>query len=200
LNLINKKYCLSVSLISILGLSAAWAQTTPSQPAAAPSVQSARLGFINLERALAEVQEGKVLFGQLQAYIDKKNQELENQRNDIQKRQDQLRAQEKTLSEETKIDLQKDLDERRTKLTRFQEDTSKEIERQQNANIQKIGQKMQPLIQAYAKERNYTAIVIWSPQLYAYVDESVNVTDEIIRRYDAANPVPAATPAAKPKP
>lgn len=179
------------------GLTCAWGQNPPAP--AAPSFQPVRLGFINLERALAEVQEGKNLFGQLQAYIDRKNKELEAQRDEISKKQDQLRAQEKTLSDESKLEFQKDLEERRTRLTRFQEDTSKEIERQQNVNVQKIGQKMQPLIQAYAKEKNLTAIVIWSPQLYAYVDESANVTDDIIKRYDAAFPMPAASaPAAKP--
>jgi outer membrane protein len=170
------------------------------QPAAAgaPALGNARLGFINLERALAEVQEGKSLFGELQAYIDKKNLELKSRQDELTKKQEQLRTQERTLSEETKLELQKDIEERRTNLTRFQEDTSKEIERRQNVNVQRIGQKMQPLIQVYAKEKGLTAIVIWTPQLYAYVDENVNITDEIIKRYDTANPFPA-TPPAKPK-
>ena len=127
----------------------------------------------------------------MQVFIDKKNLELKNRQDELTKKQEQLRTQERTLSEESKLEIQKDLEERRTGLTRFQEDTSKEIDRRQNANVQRIGQKMQPLIQAYAKEKGLTAIVIWSPQLYAYVDENVNVTDEIIKRYDVQHPFPA---------
>jgi outer membrane protein len=170
------------------------------QPApVVPNLGPARLGFINLERALAEVQEGKSLFGELQVFIDKKNLELKSRQDELTKRQEQLRTQERTLSEESKLEIQKDLEERRTGLTRFQEDTSKEIDRRQNANVQRIGQKMQPIIQAYAKEKGLTAIVIWSPQLYAYVDETVNVTDEIIKRYDVQHPFTAPGAPAKPK-
>jgi outer membrane protein len=189
----------TIAVIVLLALPilvhAAQQQTTSSAPAPGP----ARLGFINLERALAEVQEGKSLFGELQGFIDKKNQELKNRQDDINKRQEQLRTQERTLSEESKLEIQKDIEEKRTALTRFQEDTSKEIDRRQNANVQRIGQKMQPIIQAYAKEKGLTAIVIWSPQLYAYVDETVNVTDEIIKRYDTQNPFTPASAPAKPK-
>lgn len=200
-----KKNAILILSLALAGWSSVWGQNPPAATPAAPPAAAAaalnlgpaKLGFINLERALSEVQEGKQLFGELQTYIDQKNKELEDKRNEIAKKEQQLRAQEKTLSDETKIELQKELDERRTQLTRFQEDTAKEIERRQNVNVQKIGQKMQPLIQAYAKDRNLTAIVIWSPQLYAYVDESVNVTDEIIKRYDSSHPM-AAPPAKKP--
>jgi outer membrane protein len=175
------------------------AQATQQAASVVPSLGAAKLGFINLERALAEVQEGKSLFGELQTFIDKKNLELKNRQDELNKKQEQLRTQERTLSEETKLEMQKDLEERRTGLTRFQEDTSKEIDRRQNANVQRIGQKMQPLIQAYAKEKALTAIVIWSPQLYAYVDENVNVTDEIIKRYDSQYPFAAPGAPAKSK-
>jgi hypothetical protein len=84
---------------------------------------------------------------------------------------------------------------------RFQEDTAKEIERRQNANVAKIGQKMQPLIQEFAREKNLSSVIVWSPQMYAYVDESLNLTDEIVRRYDVKYPVAASStaPPAKPK-
>ena len=194
-----RKSATATAVIVLLALPvfihAAQQQTAPASPNLGP----ARLGFINLERALAEVQEGKSLFGELQGFIDKKNQELKTRQDDLAKRQEQLRTQERTLSEESKLEIQKDIEEKRTALTRFQEDTSKEIDRRQNANVQRIGQKMQPIIQAYAKEKALTAIVIWSPQLYAYVDETVNVTDEIIKRYDSQNPFTPPSAPAKPK-
>jgi outer membrane protein len=189
----------AIAVIVLLALPVLVHAAQQQTASAVPNLGPARLGFINLERALAEVQEGKSLFGELQGFIDKKNLELKTRQDDLSKRQEQLRTQERTLSEESKIEIQKDIEEKRTGLTRFQEDTSKEIDRRQNANVQRIGQKMQPIIQAYAKEKGLTAIVIWSPQLYAYVDETVNVTDEIIKRYDAQHPfAPAGTPA-KPK-
>ena len=189
----------AIAVIVLLALPVLVHAAQQQTASAVPNLGPARLGFINLERALAEVQEGKSLFGELQVFIDKKNLELKNRQDDLSKRQEQLRTQERTLSEDSKLEIQKDIEEKRTGLTRFQEDTSKEIDRRQNANVQRIGQKMQPIIQAYAKEKGLTAIVIWSPQLYAYVDETVNVTDEIIKRYDAQHPFAPASAPAKPK-
>ncbi len=174
--------------------SAVPATTTPT---VAFNPAPARLGFINLERALTDVAEGKQLFGELQGYIDKKNKELEAMQGDITRKENQLRTQTSTLSDDAKAGLQREIEEQRTRLARFQEDTAKDIERRQNANITKIGQKMQPLIQEFAKEQNLSSVIVWSPQIYAYVDESLNVTDVIIKRYDAKYPVAAA--AAKPK-
>ena len=189
----------AIAVIVLLALPVLVHAAQQQTASAVPNLGPARLGFINLERALAEVQEGKSLFGELQVFIDKKNLELKNRQDDLGKRQEQLRTQERTLSEESKLEIQKDIEEKRTGLTRFQEDTSKEIDRRQNANVQRIGQKMQPIIQAYAKEKGLTAIVIWSPQLYAYVDEGVNVTDDIIKRYDTQHPFSPAGAPAKPK-
>ncbi len=178
----------------------------PAAPASAPASVAfdpgpARQGFINLERALMEVAEGKQLFAELQVFIDKKNKELDAMRAEITKKETQVRAQEATLSDEARLSSQRDLEEQRTRLTRFQEDTSKLITDRQNGIIKKIGDKMQGILIAFAKEKKLTSIVIWSPQLYAYVDETLNVTDEIIKRYDVAFPVTssAAAPAAKPK-
>ncbi len=200
----NVKLILFAFLV-LLMLSSVFGQG--AKPAATPAPSSVafdpgpcRQGFINLERALMDVAEGKQLFGELQVFIDKKNKELDAIRNDISRKETQVRAQETTLSDEAKLTSQRDMEEQRTKLTRFQEDTSKLITDRQNGIIKKIGDKMQSIIVGFAKEKKLTSIIIWSPQLYAYVDETLNVTDEIIKRYDVANPAPAAASATTAKP
>ena len=65
-----------LSLLALAcGCGVLFGQAAPAQyPAAAPVVpnfqQPIRMGFINLERAISEVQEGKVLFGLLQNFIE----------------------------------------------------------------------------------------------------------------------------------
>ena len=64
------------------------------------------------------------------------------------------------------------------------------------------GSKLAPLVQQYAKEKNFTLVLDSSSQTtqLTYVDPTTDITDDVIKRYDAmqvssTTPVPGAKPA-----
>ena len=67
-------------------------------------------------------------------------------------------------------------------------------------NFGRIGNKIGPLVQKYAKENNFTIIVDSSNQnsQLIYADPGIDITDDIIKRVDIALAPAAAAPAAAP--
>ena len=159
-----------------------------------------KLGFIDLERALAETDEGKKEFGELQKFYNDKAAEIKGKQDEVEKLKKQMRDQEKTLNEETKASRQQTITRKERDLERDTEDAQRDFESRRNAAINKIGTKMQPLINGIGKEQNYAAIFVYSQQtpLFAYIDvDKYDITNTIIKRYNAAHPMTAAPASSK---
>lgn len=161
-----------------------------------------KIGFIDLERALLQVEEGKKEFGDLEKFVKDKENEAKGKQDAIEKQRQQLTAQDKNLKDDAKAQIQRDIDSKMTELERFTQDTQREIDARRTAAINKIGNKMQPIINALAKDQAYAAILVYSPSspLYAYIDlEKYDVTNAVIERYNkTASPAAAAQPASPP--
>lgn len=196
-------------------LSATWLaaqqQTGQAQPQPAPQqaappqplpAEPAKIGFIDFERALTEVEEGKREFGALQKFVDEKSAELKIKQDELEKLRKQLQTQDRTLNDEARASLQRDIERKETDLRRFTEDTQRDIDSRRNVVVQRIGTKMQPIINSFAKEKGLGAVFVVSNQtvfMYAYLDPAYDITDEVIQRYNQAHPLAPAQAAQPPK-
>ena len=63
---------------------------------------------------------------------------------------------------------------------------------------QRLGQKMQRIINEYAAQNGYVLVIDYRQMPVHYIHKSIDITQDLIRRYDAAYPVPGAAPAAAP--
>jgi Skp family chaperone for outer membrane proteins len=162
-----------------------------------------KVGTLSLIRAIGECSEGKVALGEFQKKVDAKRGELEKMNNEVQGLQKQLQEQARTLNDESRAALSKNIDVKNTELQRAQEDAQKEFGQLQQEIFNRIGSKLMPVLQQYAKENNFAVIVDSSSQTtqVVYADPSIDVTDDIIKRFDAqSGPSTPATSGAKPAP
>ena len=113
-----------------------------------------------------------------------------------------MKSQATTLNQEAGAALARSIEVKTTDLKRSQEDAEKEFNELRNQVFNRIGSKLAPLVQQYAKEKNFTLVLDSSSQTtqLTYVDPTTDITDDVIKRYDAmqvssTSPVPAAKPA-----
>jgi outer membrane protein len=186
--LINRKCVLWLSAFALVMPYRLLAQGTPG-----------KIGLLNVLRAISESSEGKQALGDFQKKADAKREELEKRNNEIQELQKQLQSQARTLNDDSRAALAKSIDSKTTELQRAQDDAQKEFGQLQNEILGRIGNKMGPFVQQYAKENNFTLIVDSSNQnsQVIYYDPAIEITDDIIKRVDAAQAPAAAAPAAK---
>ncbi|MBZ5554399.1 MAG: OmpH family outer membrane protein [Acidobacteriia bacterium] len=160
-----------------------------------------KIAIIDIQQAIANSEEGKKESSVLNAKATAKRAELEKMQKDIESMQKQLQDQATTLNDDAKAQLARQIDQKGKDLQRQQQDAQDEFQGLSQEIVSRIGRKMLKVIEVYASEQGYTAVLdVSSPQsgVLWYAPTS-NITTEIIRRYDAASAKPA-TPAAKPTP
>jgi outer membrane protein len=152
-----------------------------------PSAQN-KVGVINIQAAIANTGEGKKVMADLQKKYEPRQQELQRLQQEIQLIQEQLtRAAE--LSEEEQARLKRESEEKQKLLKRSAEDGQSDFNHDRDEAGAKIGQKMMRVIGNYAQERGFSVILDGAQIPIYYVSKNADVTEDIIKRYDAANPV-----------
>lgn len=181
-------------------------------PAATSS--TGKIGILNIQAAIANTGEGKKALSDLEKKYQPKRLELQKLQQDITSLEDQMQRQQATLSEAEQARLNRQIQEKRKILTRTQEDAQADLSADREDVLSRINQKMGRLIQDFAEQNGYSVIMDLVAPVFStsgqigdaqvpvyYAAAGVDVTQEIIKRYDAANPVAAAEaapPAAPP--
>ena len=162
-----------------------------------------KIGVMNVLRAIVECNEGKQANEEFQKKFEAKREELSKKQKEIETLQQQLKSQAATLNDGARAGLARSLEVKTTELQRSQEDAEKEFNELRNQIFNRIGGKLAPLVQQYAKEKAFTLVLDSSSQTtqLTYVDPATDITDEVVKRYDAmqvssSSPAPASKPAA----
>jgi outer membrane protein len=162
-----------------------------------------KVGVINMNAAIASSAEGKKAIADLQKKYQPRQQELERLQQEIQAIQDKLTKQSPALSDDEQRRMNRDLEDKQKQLKRSTDDAQADFAADRDETVKRIGQKMLKVIGDYAKENGLTLVVDEVQIPVYYVADGTDITAEILKRYDAANPVsdasaPAPKPAAKP--
>jgi outer membrane protein len=184
-------------LIALTALLAVLVGPLSLRAQSAPSAQN-KIGVINIQAAIANTAEGKKVFTDLQKKYQPRQQELQRLQQEIQAIQDQLTKQSATLSEEEQGRLSREAEEKQKLLKRSSEDAQTDFNHDRDEAINKVGQKMVKIINDYASQNGF-ALVLDDAQIPIYfASKDIEITEEIVKRYDAANPMAEAGVTAKP--
>lgn len=186
----------TTALAALLLAPAAFAQGQPA--AAAPS----KIGILNVTAAVFNTAEGKQGLAELQSKFAPQQTELGNLQRQIQDAQRRLQEGQSSLSDEDKARLQGQIEIWSRSYQRKSDELQEMITFERNDLGGRILKKMEPVIDRYAQENALAVILDVSTQNVPFWSPQVEITQDVIRAYDAANPVGAAAqqprPAAQP--
>lgn len=152
--------------------------------ASSASAEELKVGFVDLQRALNEVEEGAAAKAKLKREFDKKQAELDGKQNELKALKEDLDARGLMMTAEAKqeklAELQKKLMEVQQLYMSLQQDLSKK----EAAVTSGIFAKMGTLLETMGRDQAYTMIVEKSAVLYA--KGHIDLTNELIRRYNQA--------------
>lgn len=191
------RYSLMTALAALLMIPAAWAQAGSSTGA-----PSGRVAVISLQEAITGTAEGKQASQQLQAQFTPRRNEVQSISKQIQDIQQRLQTGANTLSAEEQARLQRTGAELQRRGQRDEQDLEQDMQDASQDAIDRIGQKMLPIVKKYAQDNGYGVVIDTSAQNtpVIYKSDQMDITQQIIRLYDVAYPVKAAAapPAAHP--
>ena len=190
-NLINRRLVLLSSVCCVL----------LSWEVLAQSTNAVKIGVLSVFRVIAECAEGKVANAEYERRFEAKREELGKKQKEIQDLQLQLQNQAKTLNDEARAALTKSIEVKTTDVQRSQDDAQKEFNEMRSEIFNRIGNKLAPVVQQYAKDYGYTLIFDSSNQAnqIVYGDPEIEITDDIIKRFDASQISSKTTEPAKSK-
>lgn len=172
--------------IPVIGMSQTAAQTSAGQ--------TGKVVWLDTERAVFSCDEGQTEFAGIQQWVDAKNAEMTTLKNEFGSLQNQLNVQGAKLTDEARADLQYQITVKNTQLERFQQDTQLELNAKKERTGAYIFNRMQPVIEKVAKDKGFGAVINFDPQRDIWIDETLNVTEEIVKAYNATYPVSKAKP------
>jgi len=151
-----------------------------------------------METAVFSCDEGKNEFAGIQQFVDGKNSDLNELKNEFESLQNTLSVQGSKLTDEALADLQYQITAGETNLQRFQQDTQSEINNKRDRAFAYVGKRMQLVIDKVAREKGFAAVMNMDPQQILWLDETQNITEEMVKAYNATYPVSKAKPSAPP--
>jgi outer membrane protein len=198
---VNSRNIIRVSALGfacLLGTAAVRAQGT----APAGSSTATKVGVINVRQAIVATAEGKQASAELQTQFASRQNELEALNKQVNDVRQQLAANQTTWSDDQKQRATVQGQRLAQQLERKNNELQEDVNAAQGEVIDKIGRKMMDVLDRYARENGYTAVLDSSSQNspILYASSNIDITQDIIRLYDQSYPVKAgaAAPAAKP--
>ncbi|MBI5070092.1 MAG: OmpH family outer membrane protein [Deltaproteobacteria bacterium] len=174
---------------------------------AAPAAAETKIGYVDFQRALNEVDEGKVAQGTLKKDFEEKQKQLDKDKTDLDRMQAEFEKQAAVLSEEARrdraIEIQKRMAEAQGKLLGFQ----KELAERERLATRAIFDKMVAITREIADAEGVGIVFEKNDAGIVVAPASLDLTNELVRKYNArhrpgdapAGDKKAAAPSAKKK-
>lgn len=173
------------------------AAQAPAQPVR-PFPTGTKYAFVNIQRIAAESAAGKTLAGKVQALNQQKVNELNEKNKALQATQQKLDAGASVLSATAVAQLQKDIERQQIDIQRFTEDAQQDVTNLQTQLQDEFQVRLSPIIQEVATERGLHMLFSVVDSGLVWADPSLDISTEVIQRFDAARAPAAAAPAPKP--
>ena len=192
----------ALAIIFLAPLAGVRAQSTGGAAASAPT----KIAVLNVRNAIVATAEGKQAQALLQSQFAPKQNELQSTQKQIEDIQRRMSEGARTLSDDEKSKLQRQGELLSRRLQRDNDGLNEELNAAQGEIVDTIGRKMLDVLDRYARENGYVAVLDTSAQgsPVIYGSSQADITQDVVRLYDQAYPVkggaPAASSAPTPKP
>ena len=153
---------------------------------ALPVAAQQKLAVIDIQRVVTESDPGKEVMGKLKALTDAKAAEGQALQQNLATLQDQFGKQRFTISEARQAEMSKQIEDTQIAIRRFQDDAQREVTEAQRRELGSLEERILPIINALGQEQALTMIFNKFQSGLVYADDSVDLTDEVIRRFNTA--------------
>ena len=156
-----------------------------------------KLGFVDMQRALNETEDGRKAKADLKKMFDQKQKELDEQQTAIKKDIDDLEKKRTLLPADKVREKEAELQSRMQKVQQTYLRHQQDLSGKEQEATAKIYERMNKILQKIAASENFSMIVDKSALVFA--KPHLDLTNEVIRRYNAGEGADGAKSAASAK-
>ena len=164
--------------------------------AASPARAQVKLAYVDMQRALGEIEEGKIAKSKLQNQFQAKQKDLDAKQEDLKRESANLEAmaREGVLKDEKLRDKRADLERKIMEVTKYWQDSQKALADEERKLTQEIFTKMAIIIRGIAEAEGFTFVFDKAESGLVYAPDSLDLTNELVQKYNAKHGSAKAAP------
>lgn len=169
-----------------------WLFTLPLLALVAPATAFAeqKIGFVDLEYALNNVEEGKKAKAVLEQDYKRKKEDLEATKSTLDKMEADLKSQTLVLSEEARRQKEQDLEAARDRYDADKKAAYEAWQKKEASLTKDLLDRLTTIVQQLGKEGGYTFILERHDASVLYAEGNVDLTSEVIKRFNQSGGKP----------
>jgi|APFre7841882724_1041349.scaffolds.fasta_scaffold04925_4 outer membrane protein len=153
---------------------------------ALPATAQITAAVIDVQRVVTDSDPGKESLQRLRTLQDEKIAEGRNLQTELEGLRDQVNKQRLTLSEQKLAEMSGQIEDKTIALQRFEDDAKRSLEEARRTALGRLEERIMPIINQIGKERGLTLIFNKFQSGLVYADDAVDITDDVIRRFNTA--------------
>lgn len=142
------------------------------------------IALIDVQRVVEESAAGREAMGRVSRLNEEKLAEARKMVEEFEALQRQLSTQRATLTDARVAELQSRIEDKQVDLKRFEEDTRQELMEAERRELAELERRLMPVIEQIGRERNLKLIFNKFQAGLLFADDSVDITDEVLRRFN----------------
>ena len=142
-----------------------------------------KIGFIDIQRIIAESQAGKKAKDRFQAQVKKAEADVQKERQDLERLKSDLDKKGPLLKEDERRNLEADFQKRSVSLQRTMGDYQQDLQRKNNEMMAEILKELEQVVTEIGKAEKFTLILERSQILYS--DQATDITSRVIEVYNS---------------
>ncbi len=150
------------------------------------SAQGAKIGYLDMQRALNNSDAGREAKEQLQTKLKKYQGEVNIKQEELQNLKSGLEKQGVALTDAARAAKEKDYQQKLKDFQRFTKDAEEDLQAKDAEFTKKIVEAMDKVVQEYGKKHGFTVIFDSRGAGMLYADQKADVTDEILKAFNSS--------------
>jgi len=156
-----------------------------SSPTVAMAAEDVKLGYVDLQRALNETEDGRKAKSSLKKVFDQKQKELDEQQEELKKAIEDLDKKRTLLPAEKVREKETELQGRMQKVQQTYLRHQQDLSGKEQEATAKIFERMNRIIAKIATAENFTMILDKTQSAVLFAKPHLDLTNELIRRYNS---------------
>ena len=167
-------------------------------PVARAESLAGKFGVVDMQQVILSVEEGKTARAQLESEIKAKEAELGKEKEALDKMNNEWKNQAALLSEDARMKKQQEFQEKFLNLRNSEMEFQAQIKRKEQKATQGIAMKVAGVVDKIAKEKKLAAVFETNSAGLLYLEQPVDLTQEVISAYAKLPKSTAAAPSSTP--
>ncbi len=146
-----------------------------------------KFAYVDMQRALMEIEEGKAAKNKLKSQFDAKQKDLDAKQEELKRENANLEAmaREGVLKDDKLREKRSDLERKLMEVTKYWQESQKALSEEERRLTQEIFSKMAVIIRGIAEADGFTFVFDKNESGLLFAPDSLDITNELVRKYNA---------------